>query len=149
LGNYSAHADHSELVDWIRGRLPAHGAVFLTHGEDAERTALRQALTTIGLGGDQVILPQIDDYFELSAQGIRAARVPETRRIDPAQLSSDWHNLFSDFTIRLSQRLHSIPDEEKLRLMVALEAELSALGAPPTAAMAAKGLIREPGAQDE
>ena len=44
MGNYSAHADHSELMAWIKGRLPAHGAIFLTHGEDEERNALRQAL---------------------------------------------------------------------------------------------------------
>src|SRR6185437_2803969 len=30
LGTYSAHADHSELMAWIKARLPAHGALFLT-----------------------------------------------------------------------------------------------------------------------
>src|SRR5690606_18668626 len=79
MGNYSAHADHSELMDWISQRLPAHGALFLTHGEDEERNALRDALIQAGkLGGDQVILPQLDDYFELSAAGIQAAKAPAT-----------------------------------------------------------------------
>jgi len=133
MGNYSAHADHSELMDWIEKRLPAHGALFLTHGEDEERHALRDAiLATRELGGDQVILPQLDDYFELTVTGIQAARAPETRRVDLRQLPSDWHNAFSDFTIRLSQRLQSLSDAEKLALMQSLQDKLSTLGTAPT-----------------
>ncbi|MBJ3785813.1 MBL fold metallo-hydrolase RNA specificity domain-containing protein [Devosia sediminis] len=133
MGNYSAHADHSELMDWIAERLPAHGALFLTHGEDEERHALRDALVAAGqLGGDQVILPQLDDYFELDTAGIKAAKAPPARRVDPAQMPSDWHNAFSDFTIRLSQRLHDLPDSDKLALMLDLQARLSDLGAAPS-----------------
>ncbi|WP_323013184.1 hypothetical protein, partial [Devosia sp.] len=43
-----------------------------------------------------------------------------------------WHNAFSDFTIRLSQRLQESPPEAKLAIMQALQKELDALGAPPT-----------------
>ncbi|QYO77048.1 MBL fold metallo-hydrolase RNA specificity domain-containing protein [Devosia salina] len=133
LGNYSAHADHSELMDWIAHRLPAHGALFLTHGEDEERHALREALLQTGkLGGDQVIMPQLDDYFELTVSGVAAAKAPPARRVDLRQLPSDWHNVFSDFTIRLSQRLHELPDADKLELMTALQARLSDLGAKPS-----------------
>lgn len=133
MGNYSAHADHAELMDWISHRLPAHGALFLTHGEDEERNALRDALIAAGkLSGDQVVLPQLDDFFELTAAGIRAARAPAERRVDLKQMPSDWHNAFSDFTIRLSQRLHALPDADKLALMQALQAELSAQGADPS-----------------
>ena len=132
MGNYSAHADHSELMDWIKKRLPAHGAIFLTHGEDEERTALRAALMATGLGGDQIILPQLDDYFELTAAGIAAAKAPAERRVDLRQLPAAWHNAFSDFTIRLSQRLHDLPDTEKLALMVSLQRRLSELGAAPS-----------------
>ncbi len=133
MGNYSAHADHSELMSWISERLPAHGALFLTHGEDEERNALRSALMAEGkLAGDQVILPQLDDYFELTVSGISAARAPAARRVDLKQMPSDWHNAFSDFTIRLSQRLHELPDAEKLALMQALQGRLSELGAEPS-----------------
>ncbi|UXN74265.1 MBL fold metallo-hydrolase [Devosia sp. A8/3-2] len=78
MGNYSAHADHSELMARIKARLPAHGAIFLTHGEDEERTALRAAVMATGLSGDQIILPQLDDYFELTAAGISAKARPAT-----------------------------------------------------------------------
>ncbi len=132
MGNYSAHADHSELMEWIKERLPAHGAIFLTHGEDEERTALRAALMATGLGGDQIVLPQLDDYFELTAAGIAAAKAPAARRVDLRQLPADWHNAFSDFTIRLSQRLHDLPDSEKLALMTSLQRKLSELGAAPS-----------------
>ncbi|MCS6758230.1 MAG: hypothetical protein MO852_03345 [Candidatus Devosia euplotis] len=89
LGNYSAHADHSELTDWIRARLPAHGAIFLTHGEDEERNALRATLMTTGIAGDQIILPQLDDYAELTAAGIVGLAQVTTPLIDPAQVHSD------------------------------------------------------------
>lgn len=133
MGNYSAHADHSELMDWISHRLPAHGALFLTHGEDEERHALRDAVVATGrLGGDQVVLPQLDDYYELTVSGIQAVKAPPERRVDLKQLPSDWHNAFSDFTIRLSQRLHDLPDADKLALMTALQHKLSDLGAEPS-----------------
>ncbi|MDB5587656.1 MAG: fold metallo-hydrolase [Devosia sp.] len=132
MGNYSAHADHSELMAWIKERLPAHGAIFLTHGEDEERTALRAALVTSGLSGDQVVLPQLDDFFELRANGIAAVIHPATPRIDPAQLTTDWHNQFADFTIRLSQRLNGVSDVDKLRVMKELQAKLSELGGDTT-----------------
>jgi len=130
LGNYSAHADHSELMAWIKARLPAHGAIFLTHGEDEERMALRDALMATGIAADQLVLPQLDDYFELTAIGIAGKAQPATRRIDPHQVHTDWHNEFSDFTIRLSQQLQALGDEEKLAMMQALQQQLSALGAP-------------------
>jgi metallo-beta-lactamase family protein len=131
MGNYSAHADHSELVAWVKERLPAHGAVFLTHGEEEERAALRQALVAIGLGGDQVILPQLDDFAELRAEGVAAVAAPAKRRIDPAQIPSDWHNAFADFSIRLSQRLHAASDMERLAIMRELQQTLDGAGAAP------------------
>ena len=151
MGNYSAHADHSELMAWIKERLPAHGAIFLTHGEDEERTALRNALIATGLAGDQVVLPMLDDQFDLRATGITAMVRPTTPRIDPAQIPSDWHNQFADFTIRLSQKLTAASDTDKLRVMQELQAKLAELGTggplPPKSPPAGPG--RETQAFDE
>lgn len=125
ITNYSAHADHSELIEWVRERLPAHGAIFLTHGEDEGRIAMRDALIKIGMGGDQVIMPLLDDGFELRASGIGSVTKPEAKRIDPHQFSRDWHNEFSDFSIQLSQRLHEAKtDAARLELMKALQQQL-------------------------
>jgi metallo-beta-lactamase family protein len=133
MGNYSAHADHSELMDWVRERLPAHGAVFLTHGEDAERNALRDALIASGrLGGDQVILPQLDDAFELRAARIASVGRPAAPRIDPGQIAYDWHNAYARFIIELSQHLKAAPDDaSRLALMADLEARLGSSVPPP------------------
>jgi len=135
LGNYSAHADHTELVAWITERLPAHGAIFLTHGEDEERAALKAALMRDdGLASDQVILPLLDDFFELRAEGIAAAVHPAQRRVDLSQVTSDWHNAYASFIIDLSQQLQNAPDDAwRSAVMESLKATLAGTGpvAPP------------------
>jgi metallo-beta-lactamase family protein len=135
LGNYSAHADHSELVAWVTKRLPAHGAIFLTHGEDEERQALRAALMhDDGLAGDQVLMPLLDDAFELRAEGVGGVEAPAERRVDLTQVTSDWHNAYASFIIDLSHQLQSAPtDAERIRVMDALKATLAGTGpvSPP------------------
>lgn len=130
LGNYSAHADHSELVSWVTKRLPAHGAIFLTHGEDEERAALKQALMhEDGLASDQVITPLLDDAFELRAEGIAGVEHPAQRRVDLAQVTSDWHNAYAGFIIDLSHQLQTAPsDAQRNAIMAALKATLSNTG---------------------
>lgn len=133
LGNYSAHADHSELMAWIRQRLPAHGAIFLTHGEDEERAALRAALVTSGIGGDQVVMPMLDDAFELRASGVAGVVRPDVQRIDPAQLTADWHMAYAQFLIGLGDVLKSADsDARRLAVMSALQRQLNAVNAPVT-----------------
>jgi len=54
LDGFSAHADHGELLEWLaaviggglspQGTVPSRPRVVLTHGEDAERTALAAAI---------------------------------------------------------------------------------------------------------
>ncbi len=129
MGNYSAHADHTELMAWIGKRLPAHGAIFLTHGEDEERTALRAALMATGIAGHQVILPLLDDAVELQSGGARTTLEPQTRRLDLNQINADWHNAYASFVLDLSQRLQTASsDAERLKLMASLKDKL---GVPP------------------
>jgi metallo-beta-lactamase family protein len=129
MGNYSAHADHTELMHWIAARLPAHGAIFLTHGEDEERNALRAALIATGIAGDQVILPLLDDAVDLRAGGVDALVKPAARRLDLNQINADWHNADSSFVIDLSAQLQQAAnDAERLKIMAALKDKL---GVPP------------------
>jgi metallo-beta-lactamase family protein len=110
---------------WITARLPAHGAIFLTHGEDEERTALRNALLASGVAGDQVIMPLLDDAVELQAGGVRTVVEPQARRMDLNQISADWHNAYSSFIIDLSNRLQGAKsDAERMNLMVGLKDKL-------------------------
>ncbi len=133
MGNYSAHADHSELMRWIAGRLPAHGAIFLTHGEDEERAALRAALQQTGIAGDQVILPLLDDAVELRFNERAVMQAPAARRLDLNQISADWHNAYSSFIIDLSNRLQAATtDEERLALMAGLKQKLGVVAHAPT-----------------
>ena len=136
LGNYSAHADDSELRAWVKQRLPAHGAIFLTHGEDEERAALRtEIMRDDGLSGDQVILPMLDDAFDLRPSGVTGVARPAEMRIDPAQFASDWHNAYASFIIELSHQLqNAASDRERLSLMAELQSRLKRTGvssAPP------------------
>lgn len=130
LGNYSAHADHSELVAWVTKRLPAHGAIFLTHGEDEERKALRAALMRDdGLAGDQVLMPLLDDAFDLRADGVAGVERPAERRVDLTQITADWHNAYASFIIDLSHQLQSAPsDTQRIAVMEALKATLAGKG---------------------
>lgn len=132
MGNYSAHADHSELMAWIKARLPAHGAIFLTHGEDEERNALRAALMGTGIAGDQVIMPLLDDQVELRPTGIAGITSAASPRIDMTQISADWHNAYASFVIDLSHQLKAAAsDAERLRIMAKLKAELGVAETPP------------------
>jgi len=153
LGNYSAHADHSELVTWVTKRLPAHGAVFLTHGEDEERNALRDALMReAGLGGDQVILPLLDDQVELRSEGIASVERPAARRVDLAQVASDWHNAYASFIIDLSHQLQAAStDTERIRVMSRLKSVLAETGpvAPPLPLKTQPGRVTPPAPHGE
>ena len=123
--NYSAHADHSELMAWIKARLPAHGALFLTHGEPEERMALRDAMVGAELAGDQIILPELDDSIDLRAAGPGARHEPPTRRIAPDQMRHDWHNGYAELVIALSDRLRAAAnDSERAALIEALKDKL-------------------------
>jgi len=120
---------------WIKARLPAHGALFLTHGEDEERAALREAvIREHGLGGDQVILPMLDDKFELRSDGVAGVVKAPRPRIDISQVTYDWHNAYAQLVIELSNRLQDAPsDADRLALINSLKAELGgeALKMPP------------------
>jgi metallo-beta-lactamase family protein len=139
LGNYSAHADHSELVAWVTKRLPAHGAIFLTHGEDEERAALKAALMQDdGLASDQVLTPLLDDAFDLRADGVAGVERPAERRVDMTQITADWHNAYASFIIDLSHQLQDAPNDAwRIAVMDSLKATLAGTG-PVTAPLPMK-----------
>ena len=125
IGNYSAHADHEELIKWISERLPAHGALFLTHGEDGPRAAMVKDIKSFGLTEKQIVMPVLDDEFELTASGIRARNVPVSSRIEPDQMARDWNNVYAEFSIALGERLaRASSDRERLQLMQGLKRKL-------------------------
>ena len=118
---------------WIKARLPAHGAIFLTHGEDEERAALRAALIAHRhrrRPGDRCRCSTTP--FDLRAAGVAGVTQPAAPRIDPAQLTGDWHNAYAQFVIDLSDRLRSADsDARRLAIMKALESELIGVASSP------------------
>ena len=63
LDGFSAHAGHSELLDWLSDVAPARPRVVLTHGEDEARSALAAAIAQ--RYGIQAERPQLDDVIVL------------------------------------------------------------------------------------
>ncbi len=113
-------------MDWIAERLPAHGAIFLTHGEDEGRKAMQKALAEKGLNGEKVRAPQLDDSFELRATGIAGVTHTPQPRIDPEQFRADWTSEYAQFSIEFGHLLSAQPsDKERLELIKKLQAVIS------------------------
>jgi metallo-beta-lactamase family protein len=124
IGNYSAHADQKELVDWVVERLPVRGGIFLTHGEDKAREALRAHLIEAGCEQAPIRLPKLDDSFELVAAAAPAPQ-PRAPRIPESEIARDWHNDYAILLLELSRQLERLPDDAARReLLRRLRAEL-------------------------
>ena len=129
LGNYSAHADQIELIDWVLERGPVSGGLFLNHGEDDARAVMRQMLAEKGLDADKIFLPSFDESYELQAGTLATSKgrpdKPQDKRIDESQLCRDWHNDYAAFILELSSRLHETEDAcERSELIKKLSAAL-------------------------
>ena len=124
IGNYSAHADQSELADWIMERTPVAGRLFLNHGDDGARRALAEVLSERGLDPEKVVIPSFDEAFELVA-GTAQSKGRVAARIEDAALERDWHSDYAVFILRLADRLQSTTDSAKREQLIAhLEAAL-------------------------
>lgn len=118
LGNYSAHADQSELIDWILERGPATGGLFLNHGDDEARAELRRLLVERGLDGDQIFMPQFDERFELVAGDAAKSTGRPEPRIDHDSLLRDWHNDYAAFVLELGNRLQNADSASAKRALI-------------------------------
>lgn len=108
LGNYSAHADRSELLDWILERAPIAGALFLNHGDDDARRSLAEALRERGFEGE-ILTPGFDETFELTAD-TPASKGRAGARPDPTAPGADWHADYAEFLLELGRRIESEGD---------------------------------------
>lgn len=121
IGNYSAHADQGELVDWIMERAPVAGGLFLNHGDDDARPVLAGLLAARGIDPTKIHAPQMDESFDLRAGTAESkGRAGGGReRIAVSDLKMDWHNDYAAFLIALSKRLESEPNADKRRALLA------------------------------
>ena len=118
LGNYSAHADQGELIDWVFERGPVTGGLFLNHGDDDAREMMRDLLVQRGIDADRVFLPAFDESFELTAGSPAQSTSRPEPRIDPTQINRDWHNDYAAFILELSKRLQATDTPRQRRDLI-------------------------------
>jgi metallo-beta-lactamase family protein len=107
IDSYSAHADQSELLDWIDARKPVSCSLFLDHGENGALAELKRLAEEYGLASS-IILPEIGEVYELNAG--QPARRKKTGRTDV--LGRDWQNEYAELAGELKGRLAAIRDGE-------------------------------------
>jgi len=111
IDTYSAHADQQGLIDWILKRQPPKRGLFLTHGEDESRIALRDTLVKKGLQRRSIYLPELDDVFDLLGHGGPRKKQSQHRLSNKLIGKPDWHNDYAEFTLELQKILHSTSDD--------------------------------------
>jgi metallo-beta-lactamase family protein len=111
VDHYSAHADQKELLNWIRERLPIHGGVFLTHGEQKAMQALSDLIVGLGIGQNRVVRPELGESYLLQA-GAAAERVTVARAEAQTVIGKDWHNDEATISLDLKTRLQKLPDDK-------------------------------------
>jgi metallo-beta-lactamase family protein len=131
---YSGHADGPELVQWIRERLPLRHTLFIVHGEEEAMSGLANRLAGV-VAGEHMMMPALDDCFDLTADGAVRLASTEPPRLSPEQVARlDWHNDVSSLILDINSALRQSPDEKTRgvlirRLRRALEDE--AVPSPP------------------
>ncbi|WP_366657587.1 MBL fold metallo-hydrolase [Fodinicurvata sp. EGI_FJ10296] len=117
LDGYSGHADSAELIDWVTGRLPVGGTIFLVHGEDDARSAMVERLGAAGLAIDRISCPELDSVVDLAGprEAPRAPpappAVPHPRLPKEAMGREDWHNDYAQLAIDIHDALDRLADE--------------------------------------
>ena len=115
---YSGHADGPELADWIGKRLPIHQNLFLVHGEEPALLGLQARLNGI-VESAKIILPAIDETFELTARGAHRVESPVPPRIDRQKMAHlDWHNDVSRLILDINDALAAAADEKARAVLI-------------------------------
>lgn len=128
IDNYSAHADRSEILDWIKARLPVHGGIFLTHGDNGARLAFADYLGGNGISNTIVFQPALDDNFSLHKKAPPTKLETSKRRIVPEEMRPrDWHNEYAEVTLMLSRTLREMEGTpERMELLAKVHDILNA-----------------------
>jgi metallo-beta-lactamase family protein len=119
IDSYSGHADATELLDWVKARLPVRLGLFLVHGEEPAMTAFEQRLADDLMPRDRIFLPALDETFEIGRDAIRALPSRAVPRLEPAAVAQpDWHNDLSKLMLTISQRIDAAADERAKKVIL-------------------------------
>jgi metallo-beta-lactamase family protein len=118
---YSGHADRGDLLAWVKDRLPIQRGLFLVHGETAALAGMRETVLSLGLEPDKVIVPDLDQRYQLDRAG-GALAVGGKPRLEPARTEEakqgwDWHNELSALQLEL-RRILDQTEDDKARMAV-------------------------------
>ena len=119
---YSGHADHDELLDWLRDRLPVRRGLMLTHGDADAIGNLRAAIAQWGADAPHMTVPRLDETYALTAAHPKPAKTAQ-KRLDryaeaEAMAGHDWHNDYAKLMLRVQQQLRDAKtDAERQRLL--------------------------------
>ncbi len=124
LDVYSGHADRTGLLTWLQARLPVRRGVFLTHGEEAALTSLKDGLTALGIEAARIVIPRLDQTYVLApAARPRAVAATDTPRLSAPAAAAivegrDWHNDYASFALDLQDRLRNVADDRERRALL-------------------------------
>jgi metallo-beta-lactamase family protein len=106
IDTYSGHADGNNLIEWIQARQPIKGGVFLTHGNKEALFAMQSELQKIGFENSSIMVPMLDEEYELTTTG-KAVKISDvSKRLDPDRLDKpDWHNDLAQLTLDIRAEL--------------------------------------------
>ncbi len=111
LDIYSGHADGPELQSWILARQPIGGRIFLVHGEQNAIDGLVARLAGHVASG-AVIIPDLDEAFELKPQSAAPVAAPPARLKVESLGHVDWHNDLSRLILDIDDAVRREPDEK-------------------------------------
>jgi len=112
IDDYSGHADGPALAQWLAARQPVRAGVFLVHGEDEAPQALSERIAGAMRPGSRVVIPRLDDIYELSPDKVTEATDAEHPRLpSEAVVSLDWHNDMSRLILDMGERLDGAADD--------------------------------------
>jgi metallo-beta-lactamase family protein len=115
---YSAHADESELVDWVAARQPVRHAIVLTHGEEKAIEALRHALDARLEAPPPILAPALGNVLALDRAEVPALKRGRLRLPTAKLGEADWHNRYAAFLLRLAERLRGAGSEKERETLV-------------------------------
>jgi metallo-beta-lactamase family protein len=115
---YSGHADGPELVAWIEKRLPLRHQLFLIHGEVPALDGLKARVAGM-VDAERIVIPAIDQGFELTPDGARSLAVVAPPRIGPDEVGHlDWHNDVSKLLLDVDDALAAAADDKARGVIV-------------------------------
>lgn len=120
---YSGHADQGDLRSWIKARLPVSRNIFLVHGEEGALHAQRDGIVDMGVAADRLIIPSLDQCYELDRpQGAQLLSDRIVRlspdKIDEVRQGRDWLNDLAAFNLDLKSHLMTLKNDQARRRAV-------------------------------